>query len=516
MVLHLIPQKKELPTADFTPRITVIGVGGGGGNAVDTMIALDLQGVEFVVANTDAQQLQHSRADSRVQLGPHLTQGLGAGAKPEIGRAAAEEAADELSRHLDGVHLLFITAGMGGGTGTGAAPVIARMAREKGVVTVGVVTKPFTFEGTRRARAAELGIQELQQNVDTLIVIPNQNLFRVANERTGLAEAFKMADHVLYMGVRGITDLMVAPGIVNLDFADVRTVMNEFGKAMMGTGEAEGENRAVRAAEAAISNPLLEDTNMAGARGLLINISGGSDLTLFEVDQAANRVREEVADDAVIFFGSSIDESLSGRVRVSVVATGIDIGGVEQQRPRLVSITGAPVTAPFAPAAPAVAAPIPSQLLHPRPDPLETMPAMTANNAPSGAAEFAAGLHPEPRAEVRPELRQEARTAPRLTERVPLPVSAPRPAPQPPLSALLTDRPAGPPTPARNLLSIMTGGFRNRRTEPAPEAARTEPPRSEPTEPPAAPSAEPSWSEPRQVHPDEALEIPAFLRRQSS
>jgi len=525
MVLHLIPQKKELPTADFTPRITVIGVGGGGGNAVDNMIALDLQGVEFVVANTDAQQLQHSRADSRVQLGPHLTQGLGAGAKPEIGRAAAEEAADELSRHLDGVHLLFITAGMGGGTGTGAAPVIARMAREKGVVTVGVVTKPFTFEGTRRARAAELGIQELQQNVDTLIVIPNQNLFRVANERTGLAEAFKMADHVLYMGVRGITDLMVAPGIVNLDFADVRTVMNEFGKAMMGTGEADGENRAVRAAEAAISNPLLEDTNMAGARGLLINISGGSDLTLFEVDQAANRVREEVADDAVIFFGSSIDESLSGRVRVSVVATGIDMGGMEQQRPRLVSITGAPITTPFAPAAPMTAAPIPAQLLHPRPDSTDSAPApfVEPTSSPSGAAEFAAGLHPEPRPEYRPE----SRPAPRLTERVPLPVSAPRPAPQPPLSALLTDRPAASPTPVRNLLSIMTGGFRNRRAEPAPEAARTEPPRHETarSEPPRAaatlhealpPSGEPSWSEPRQAHPDEALEIPAFLRRQSS
>ena len=530
MVLHLIPQKRELPTTDFTPRITVIGVGGGGGNAVDNMIALDLQGVDFVVANTDAQQLQHSRADSRVQLGPHLTQGLGAGAKPEIGRAAAEEAADELSRHLEGVHLVFITAGMGGGTGTGAAPVIARMAREKGVVTVGVVTKPFTFEGTRRARAAELGIQELQQNVDTLIVIPNQNLFRVANERTGLAEAFKMADHVLYMGVRGITDLMVAPGIVNLDFADVRTVMNEFGKAMMGTGEAEGENRAVRAAEAAISNPLLEDTNMAGARGLLINISGGSDLTLFEVDQAANRVREEVADDAAIFFGSSIDESLFGRVRVSVVATGIDMGGLEQQRPRLVSITGAPIVAPFAPAAPTTAAPIPAQLLHPRPDSTDSapVPSLESTGTLSGAAEFAAGLHPEPR----PEYRTEYRAAPRLAERVPLPVSAPRPAPQSPLSALLTDRPAGPPTPARNLLSIMTGGFRNRRTEPAPEAARTEPPRNETTrnetprnETPRAaatpretslPNAEPPWSEPRQAHPDEALEIPAFLRRQLS
>ena len=322
MTLNLtIPQT---PHTDFTPRITVIGVGGGGTNAVDNMIAANLQGVEFVVANTDAQQLMHSRADRRIQLGPHITQGLGAGAKPEIGKAAAEEAADELARHLDGAHMVFITAGMGGGTGTGAAPVIARMARERNILTVGVVTKPFGFEGARRARCAEQGIEELQRHVDTLIVIPNQNLFRMANERTTWKEAFKMADQVLYMGVRGVTDLMMAPGLVNLDFADIRTVMAEMGKAMMGTGEAEGENRAIRAAEAAISNPLLEDTSMAGARGLLINITGGDDLTLFEVDQAANRIREEVDEEANIIFGSAIDESLSGRIRVSVVATGID------------------------------------------------------------------------------------------------------------------------------------------------------------------------------------------------
>ena len=290
----------------------MIGVGGGGTNAVDNMIAANLQGVEFVVANTDAQQLMHSRADRRIQLGPHITQGLGAGAKPEIGKAAAEEAADELYRHLDGAHMVFITAGMGGGTGTGAAPVIARMARERNILTVGVVTKPFGFEGVRRARCADQGIDELQQYVDTLIVIPNQNLFRMANERTTWKEAFKMADQVLYMGVRGVTDLMMAPGLVNLDFADIRTVMAEMGKAMMGTGEAEGENRAIRAAEAAISNPLLEDTSMAGARGLLINITGGDDLTLFEVDQAANRIREEVDEEANIIFGSAIDETLQG------------------------------------------------------------------------------------------------------------------------------------------------------------------------------------------------------------
>jgi cell division protein FtsZ len=336
MTLNLtIP--KQVHT-DFTPRITVMGVGGGGTNAVDNMIAFNLQGVDFVVANTDAQQLMHSKADRRIQLGPHLTQGLGAGANPEIGRAAAEEAADELERHLDGVHMLFITAGMGGGTGTGAAPVIARMARERNILTVGVVTKPFTFEGVRRGRSAESGIDQLQQFVDTLIIIPNQNLFRLANERTGWREAFKMADHVLYMGVRGVTDLIVAPGLVNLDFADIRTVMAEMGKAMMGTGEAEGENRATRAAEAAINNPLLEDTSMSGAKGLLINITGGDDMTLFEVDQAANRVREEVDEEANILFGSSIDENAAGRMRVSVVATGIDRPAAE--RPRLVAVGG--------------------------------------------------------------------------------------------------------------------------------------------------------------------------------
>ena len=346
MTLNLtIPQTMH---TDFTPRITVIGVGGGGTNAVDNMIALNLQGVEFVVANTDAQQLMHSKSDRRIQLGPHITQGLGAGANPQIGKAAAEEAAEELYRHLDGTHMLFVAAGMGGGTGTGAAPVIARMARERGILTVGVVTKPFTFEGSRRARHANEGIEELQNYVDTLIVIPNQNLFRMSNERTTWKEAFKMADHVLYMGVRGVTDLMMTPGLVNLDFADVRTVMQEMGKAMMGTGEAEGENRAIRAAEAAISNPLLEDTSMAGARGLLINITGGDDLTLFEVDQAASRIGEEVAPDANIIFGSALDPTLEGKIRVSVVATGIDMGAHgsvggrnEHQRPTLVAVSNA-------------------------------------------------------------------------------------------------------------------------------------------------------------------------------
>ncbi len=345
MTLNLmIPQTTH---TDFSPRITVIGVGGGGTNAVDNMIAANLQGVDFVVANTDAQQLLHSRADRRIQLGPHITQGLGAGAKPEIGKAAAEEAADELYRHLDGAHMVFITAGMGGGTGTGAAPVIARMARERNILTVGVVTKPFGFEGARRARSADQGIEELQQYVDTLIVIPNQNLFRMATERTTWKDAFKMADQVLYMGVRGVTDLMMVHGLVNLDFADIRTVMAEMGKAMMGTGEAEGENRAIRAAEAAINNPLLEDTSMSGARGLLINITGGEDLTLFEVDQAANRIREEVDEEANVIFGSAVDELLSGRIRVSVVATGIDSQKlVEQPRPKLVAVGGGAAPAP--------------------------------------------------------------------------------------------------------------------------------------------------------------------------
>jgi cell division protein FtsZ len=339
MTLNLtIPRQQH---TDFSPRITVVGVGGAGCNAVNNMIAMGLDGVEFLVANTDAQALVHSRAERRVQLGPHLTQGLGAGAKPEIGRAAAEEATEDLARHLEGMHMVFITAGMGGGTGTGAAPVIARMARERGILTVGVVTKPFDFEGPKRRRSADIGLEDLQTYVDTLIVIPNQNLFRKANERTTFAEAFKMADDVLYMGVRGVTDLMVNPGLVNLDFADIRTVMAEMGKAMMGTGEGEGEERAVKAAEAAISNPLLEDTSMLGAKGVLINITGGYDMTLFEVDAAANRIRSEVDEDANIIFGSSVDEDMNGRIRVSVVATGIDaVQEKEAERPKLVAMGG--------------------------------------------------------------------------------------------------------------------------------------------------------------------------------
>ena len=309
---------------ELKPRITVIGVGGAGGNAIANMIRADVQGVDFAVANTDAQALNASLADRRIQLGHKITQGLGAGARPEIGRAAAEEAMDEIERALEGAHMCFIAAGMGGGTGTGAAPVMAKAARDKGILTVGVVTKPFAFEGNRRTRAAEAGIAELQQHVDTLIVIPNQNLFRLANSDTTFKEAFQMADEVLQQGVRGITDLMVMPGLINLDFADVRSVMGEMGKAMMGTGEASGDNRAIEAAEKAISNPLLDGVSMKGAKGVIISITGGEDMRLMEVDEAASHIKELVDPDANIIWGSAFNNDLDGKIRVSVVATGIE------------------------------------------------------------------------------------------------------------------------------------------------------------------------------------------------
>lgn len=316
---------------ELKPRITVIGVGGAGGNAVNNMIRSNLIGCEFVACNTDSQALQLSAAPHKIQLGAGVTRGLGAGARPDVGRAAAEEAVDDILEAMQGSNMVFITAGMGGGTGTGAAPVIARTARESGILTVGVVTKPFQFEGVHRMRIAESGIEELQKYVDTLIIIPNQNLFRIANERTTFADAFKMADDVLHAGVRGVTDLMVMPGLINLDFADIRTVMSEMGKAMMGTGEADGDRRAIDAAEAAINNPLLEDVSMKGARGVLINITGGTDMTLFEVDEAANRIREEVDPEANIIFGSTFDEKLAGRMRISVVATGIEAEAHQEQ-----------------------------------------------------------------------------------------------------------------------------------------------------------------------------------------
>jgi len=316
---------KKLDIGELRPRITIFGVGGAGGNAVNNMINAGLQGVDFVVANTDAQALTTSRAERIIQMGVVATGGLGAGSQPDVGCAAAEEVFDEIRDHLNGAHMVFVTAGMGGGTGTGASPVVARAARELGILTIGVVTKPFHFEGQRRMRLAESGIMELQKSVDTLIIIPNQNLFRVANEKTTFTDAFAMADQVLHSGVACITDLIVKEGLINLDFADVRAVMREMGSAMMGTGEASGDRRALLSAEAAIANPLIYDVSMRGARGLLISITGGKDLTLFEVDQAATRIREEVDPDANIIVGATFDECLEGTMRVSVVATGVAI-----------------------------------------------------------------------------------------------------------------------------------------------------------------------------------------------
>jgi cell division protein FtsZ len=347
MAIHLsAPRATELK-----PRIVVFGVGGAGGNAVNNMIEAGLEGVEFVVANTDAQQLQFSKTDRRIQLGAQVTQGLGAGAHPEVGMSAAEESYAEISEHLEGAHMVFITAGMGGGTGTGAAPIIAKAARERGILTVGVVTKPFHFEGRHRMRLSDAGVAELQRYVDTLIVIPNQNLFRVANERTTFAEAFAMADQVLHSGVRSITDLMVMPGLINLDFADVRSVMTEMGKAMMGTGEAAGEDRALMASQNAIANPLLDEVSLKGARAVLVNVTGGLDMTLLEVDEAANAISSEVDPDANIIFGAAFDPALEGRMRVSVVATGMDAAAVVQPETIGRFQTGRPALQPAAPAA---------------------------------------------------------------------------------------------------------------------------------------------------------------------
>ncbi|WP_170568916.1 cell division protein FtsZ [Ruegeria atlantica] len=329
---------------ELKPRITVFGVGGAGGNAVNNMIEKELDGVDFVVANTDAQALQQSQSSARVQLGVKVTEGLGAGARPTVGAAAAEESIEQIVDHLAGAHMCFITAGMGGGTGTGAAPIIAQAARELGVLTVGVVTKPFQFEGAKRMRQAEDGVESLQKVVDTLIIIPNQNLFRLANEKTTFTEAFSMADDVLYQGVKGVTDLMVRPGLINLDFADVRAVMDEMGKAMMGTGEATGEDRAVQAAEKAIANPLLDEISLKGAKGVLINITGSHDLTLFELDEAANRIREEVDPEANIIVGSTLDTAMEGGMRVSVVATGIDASEKTEDVPVARRTMSAPLT----------------------------------------------------------------------------------------------------------------------------------------------------------------------------
>lgn len=480
MTLNIsVPQTGAEPL--LRPKITVVGVGGGGGNAVNNMIESALDGVEFVVANTDAQSLSLSRADRRIQLGPDTTSGLGAGARPDIGRHAAEDCIEQIGQYLEGSNMAFVTAGMGGGTGTGAAPVVARVARELGILTVGVVTKPFQFEGVHRMRIAEAGIEELAQSVDTLIIIPNQNLFRVANEKTTFADAFKMADDVLYSGVRSVTDLMMMPGLINLDFADVQTVMMEMGRAMMGTGEAEGEKRAIEAAEAAIANPLLEDTSMRGAKGVLINITGGSDVTLFEVDEAANRIRDEVETEAHIIFGSCFDESLEGRIRVSVVATGIEAMAGQMPKPVLVrdetkavaekpmevkpeqpsmrpaamakNVFGAgpeeatpAATSPAAPASPAPAAPMP-QTAAPAPTPGATLAPASATTQPE--ADLADRVAQSARENVVPsapaaqtdEIAQAMANAPAVT---PKPKAAAAPAPRLPADTFIPKAPVMP------------------------------------------------------------------------
>ena len=474
MTINLsLPQKES----EIKPRITVVGVGGAGGNAVNNMISAALEGVEFIVANTDAQALGQSLADRRVQLGITITQGLGAGARPEVGRQAAEEALPEILQLLDGANMVFVTAGMGGGTGTGAAPVIAAAAREQGILTIGVVTKPFHFEGRRRMQSAEQGITELEKVVDTLIVIPNQNLFKIANEKTTFADAFKMADDVLHMGVRGVTDLMVMPGLINLDFADIRTVMGEMGKAMMGTGEAEGPDRSRVAAESAISNPLLEDHSMKGAKGVLINITGGLDMTLHEVDEAANRIREEVDAEANIIFGSTFDATMQGRMRVSVVATGIAAMASQQPVPNYLSLdmnrpmqTGQPAlsrgavpaappvgrvaipaaaVAPAAPATPVAPVVAPPAAVAPPPAPvMAPAPAPIAAMAPP--APIAAAPMPEPAPVVEAPAPTPAMMAAAPVEAAPV-AAAPAPAPMPaPTPAPVAAAPA--PVPQRPLV----------------------------------------------------------------
>jgi cell division protein FtsZ len=406
----LAPEVEELK-----PRISVIGVGGAGGNAIANMIANQVQGVDFIVANTDAQALNAASAERRIQLGLKITQGLGAGSRPEIGRAAAEEAIDQVERSLEGSHMCFIAAGMGGGTGTGAAPVIAKAARDRGILTVGVVTKPFSFEGSRRMKSAEAGIAELQKHVDTLIVIPNQNLFLIANPSTTFKEAFSMADEVLQQGVRGITDLMVMPGLINLDFADVRTVMSEMGKAMMGTGEAEGDNRAIEAAEKAIANPLLDGVSMRGAKGVIISITGGEDMRLMEVDEAASHIKELVDPDANIIWGSAFNNQLDGKIRVSVVATGIEADAAVAPEPARVfsfpssrkveTVAAAPVAPAFAPIEPVmeeVAAPVEEEPL------TLTAPEPVAEIAPEPEVELVAEVAPEPEPELVAEVPEEA------------------------------------------------------------------------------------------------------------
>ncbi len=495
---------------DLRPRITVFGVGGAGGNAVNNMIAKQLEGADFVVANTDAQALQSSQAPNRLQLGARATEGLGAGARPEVGAAAAEENIEEIVDVLAGSHMCFITAGMGGGTGTGAAPIIAAAARELGVLTVGVVTKPFQFEGARRMRQAEEGVEALQKVVDTLIIIPNQNLFRLANEKTTFTEAFSLADDVLYQGVKGVTDLMVRPGIINLDFADVRSVMDEMGKAMMGTGEASGEDRAIQAAEKAIANPLLDEISLQGARGVLINVTGGHDLTLFELDEAANRIREEVDPEANIIVGSTLDPDMDGVMRVSVVATGIDVADAAVQRaPRR------PMAAPLPLGQPVTAQPVEEAAVAATPPVMPTPAAAPAATPPGGlfsddpvrmptpevreeplAAQSAAPVRPatatptgQPSQEALERLRRAVSKVPKVEETAD---------PATPAAA-----PGGNPFAINNLINRMTGHTHGNN----PPTARKQPPVQEQPEQPY---------EDIQDDEQERVEIPAFLRRQAN
>lgn len=539
---------------DLKPRITVFGVGGAGGNAVNNMIEKELEGVEFVVANTDAQALQHSNAASKIQIGVKVTEGLGAGARPSVGAAAAEESIEAIVDHLAGAHMCFITAGMGGGTGTGAAPIIAQAARELGVLTVGVVTKPFQFEGAKRMRQADEGVEALQKMVDTLIIIPNQNLFRLANEKTTFTDAFSMADDVLYQGVKGVTDLMVRPGLINLDFADVRAVMDEMGKAMMGTGEAEGEDRAIQAAEKAIANPLLDEMSLAGAKGVLINITGGDDLTLFELDEAANRIREEVDPEANIIVGSTMDPSLGGKMRVSVVATGIDAAvSTEMPTPRR------RMAEPLAPAA-AEQAPAPA----PQQQPQHQQPAASAYEAPvqpsldvfdphsssiaSQAEETydavddvpAPAYQPRPEHTYQPAMHEpeaDSYVAPRApTAGTPSPEAVSR------LQAAVAKRPEAPmqqrqpqqqpqhaaprsfgapeqPKQGRfginSLIGRMTGNGAEEAAEPQPRQAA--PAQRFAAQPSRQPQVHQSYDEDQDPNPEqEKIEIPAFLRRQAN
>ncbi|HLI20633.1 MAG TPA: cell division protein FtsZ [Stellaceae bacterium] len=540
MTLNLTLPEEE---RELAPRITVVGVGGAGGNAVNNMIRANLAGVEFVICNTDAQAMKQNLCERRIQMGIGVTRGLGAGSRPEVGRAAAEEALEEIMIALEGSNMAFITAGMGGGTGTGAAPVIARAARESGILTIGVVTKPFQFEGTHRMRLAEAGIQELQKYVDTLIIIPNQNLFRVANERTTFADAFKMADDVLHSGVAGVTDLMVKPGLINLDFADIRAVMSEMGKAMMGTGEAEGDRRAIDAAEAAISNPLLEDVSMKGARGVLINITGGLDMTLFEVDEAANRIREEVDPEANIIFGSTFDEALEGRMRISVVATGIEADKAVQPRP-LISLVSDRSKADAARPSLAPLSPSPAPAAELKPLEQRLAEARTIGE-PRAVAEARAEVAALPQAQSieAQAVRNGAFMPPKPVEAPAKPAVAATPIAAPePVAAAAVEAPRPPQKPASRVPSLFErvtkAGRLLHREEPEPPAARVAPvisaapapgpapmpaaaPAPVPTPVPAPATAQAKLgpldpAERPGAKEEDLLDIPAFLRRQAN